>query len=305
MTQMEKQRTRIVSVRTSAQRHGFTLIELLVVIGVIGVLSGLLVPAFDSAREASRRYETSQWMRNICSEIERYRTSHSDNRYPLDLAAAYDEGYFQDYVDIVDGKLVFNNPDYYEVKWVTDTRDVRDHAEFLFSFGDETGECLARRIVEDLKLPFEFRQPLLVGTRTWRERTWLLYMYDCDIVTVFAMPYELHSFGSLNRLTLVAIAQQLSLRSQAIAGEVFSVLGDPQIKALTFSLFDENGDGRMTVAEFSRKSRQLANAEVNDNSDLFTAVTQPLFQFVVEDLELGPDDDHFDSEEFSLTLEDL
>src|SRR5262245_20127492 len=44
------------------RRRGFTLVELLVVIAIIGVLLGLLLPAIQAAREAGRR---SQCMNNL------------------------------------------------------------------------------------------------------------------------------------------------------------------------------------------------------------------------------------------------
>jgi prepilin-type N-terminal cleavage/methylation domain-containing protein len=62
------------------QRLGFTLVELLVVIAIIGILVGLLLPAVQAAREAARRTQCINNMKNLALATVNFETTKK--QYP-------------------------------------------------------------------------------------------------------------------------------------------------------------------------------------------------------------------------------
>ncbi len=98
--------TRFMKWSRPQHRCGFTLVELLVVIAIIGILIALLLPAVQAAREAARRSQCANNMKQIALGIHHYHDTYKS--FPYGANAGWGHGWHLYILPFIEQQAVYD-----------------------------------------------------------------------------------------------------------------------------------------------------------------------------------------------------
>ena len=123
----------------SRKKNGFTLVELLVVIAIIGILIALLLPAVQAAREAARRSQCSNNLKQLGLGLHGY---HDSNKVfppaalnPGSYSATTANGSYPPLIDTTIGQQVRNFTGYIAILPFIEQSSVYNQIDFRLAVG--------------------------------------------------------------------------------------------------------------------------------------------------------------------------
>ena len=165
----------------SSLSKGFTMIELLMVMTIISILTAVLLPAIQQAKESSKRAQCGSNLRQIGLAIQMYCNDHQ-NMFPYALTMDFDDWlyrpvtvqsavgiYLQDVLIPVIGGAQGNNSKVYickgtKMQWILDEGPNRNDYRYNYFYANGWSKNQSGRALDSLPRPYE---AVLVYDKVW------------------------------------------------------------------------------------------------------------------------------------------